>query len=184
MSRKHSRKTDDPIVIYPTIQELNSSDIHTKFYQQAIKEGANNIGAFKVRLPTGLLEFKQPLSKKRICHRFHTTQLENDTLLINRSTSYGLFGTSPDRRNSKDHDKFKDTNDAIDILEKTVRNNAALSKVRYRVDVDVLMPSRRREEGLPDETIWWPPKPPTEANLIPGISTPYMYQTNELAGSI
>ncbi|KAJ6443005.1 jumonji domain-containing 2D [Purpureocillium lavendulum] len=151
----------------------------------ARKLGAQGDGCFKVIIPDNLLDPLPEKAPKAVpANAYRVKQVRKTTIWqVSTVPSDGEFSsthTGPD---------FTDTVDvAFKNLRRLFRTNKdrQMRNVRYRVDVPAWTPRQRLEAGVPERSPLHPLKgdklDDTKA-VIPGIHTPYVYESGPYFGA-
>ncbi|KAF7553624.1 hypothetical protein G7Z17_g3508 [Cylindrodendrum hubeiense] len=166
----------------PTIEQWNDFPAMLAF---ARRKGAEDDGCFKIILP---LELQEPLpdksSHKVPANAYRPNQIKKNSFWrVNTVPSEGTFASSvlePECTTS--------AVEAVDNLRKIFRKNdrKQIRNVRYRVDVPAWTPDQRLAAGVPERSPIHPLKGDkldhTRA-IIPGIHTPYVYESGPHFGA-
>ena len=149
--------------------------------------GANQVGAFKVRLsdqvlkhlgPCGAEEEAVPRPKKS-CNGFRSKRLPNKTFSVTTTNDSRVF-----RRSDPSPLPLLE---AVQHQEYLLRKKQGLKGVFYRTDIPVQTPVERLTAGLPPRSAIWP----LEGDMlrqtkqeIPGIHWPYGYESASEFGAM
>ncbi|KAH7155399.1 JmjC domain, hydroxylase-domain-containing protein, partial [Dactylonectria estremocensis] len=166
----------------PTVDQWNDFPAMLAF---ARHQGADDDGCFKIILP---LELQEPLpdksSHKVPANAYRPNQIKKNSFWrVDTVSSEGTFGSSdlgPECTIS--------AIEAVNNLRKMFRKNdrKQIRNVRYRVDVPAWTPDQRRAAGVPERSPIHPLKgdklDQTRA-IIPGIHTPYVYESGPHFGA-
>ncbi|CAM1504110.1 Fc.00g017010.m01.CDS01 [Cosmosporella sp. VM-42] len=147
--------------------------------------GADDDGCFKVILPE---ELQEPLPEKHSknvpANAYKPRQIKKSTFWrVDTVPSEGTFASSvtgPEYTAS--------AMEALDLLKKMYRksNSKQIRNVRYRVDVPAWTAEQRREAGVPERSPIYPlkgDKLDDTLAVIPGIHTPYVYESGPYFGA-
>ncbi|KAK7430201.1 hypothetical protein QQZ08_003176 [Neonectria magnoliae] len=166
----------------PTVDQWNDFPALLAF---ARRQGADNDGCFKIVLP---LELQEPLpdknSQKVEANAYRPHQIKKNYFWrVDTVPSEGTFASSvPGPEFTASAVK------AVDNLRKMYRKNnrKQIRNVRYRVDVPAWTPDQRLAAGVPQRSPIHPLKGDklnrTRA-IIPGIHTPYVYESGPHFGA-
>ncbi|KAH7001675.1 JmjC domain, hydroxylase-domain-containing protein [Ilyonectria destructans] len=166
----------------PTVDQWNDFPAMLAF---ARSRRADDDGCFKIILP---LELQEPLPEKSShkvpANAYRPNQIKKNSFWrVNTVPSLGTFASSvlgPECTTS--------AAEAVDNLRKMFRKNdrKQIRNVRYRVDVPAWTPDQRRAAGVPERSPIHPLKGDkldhTRA-IIPGIHTPYVYESGPHFGA-
>lgn len=168
--------------IMPTVEQWNDFPAILAF---ARSRGANDDGCFKINLPEELQEPLPPKGAEKVpANAFKPKELKKNSFWrVNTVASEGTFASSvpgPECTAS--------ASQAIDNLRKLFRknNNKQLRNVRYRVDVPAWTADQRRAAGVPERSPIYPlkgDKLDDTLAIIPGIHTPYVYESGPHFGA-
>lgn len=166
----------------PTIDQWND---FPAILASARHLGADEDGCFKVILPQELHEeLPEKNSQKVAANAYRPTQIKKNSFWrVDTVPSEGTFSsgvTGPECTAS--------ALDAIDQLRKMFRKNdhKQIRNVRYRVDVPAWTTEQRRQAGVPEKSPIHPLKGDKLENtraIIPGIHTPYVYESGPHFGA-
>ncbi|RGP79344.1 lysine-specific demethylase 4b [Fusarium longipes] len=146
---------------------------------------AEKNGCFKMVLPQELLEdLPEKDSQKVPANAYRPTQIKKNSFWrVDTVPSVGSFTSSVTGPQCN-----VSAIQAIDQLRKLYRKNnrKQIRNVRYRADVPAWTPEQRREAGVPEQSPIYPLKgdklDKTKA-IIPGIHTPYVYESGPHFGA-
>ncbi|KAM5355524.1 hypothetical protein ACJ41O_002170 [Fusarium nematophilum] len=166
----------------PTIDQWNDFPSILSFARHL---GADEDGCFKVILPQELLEDLPEKAPQTVpANAYRPTQIKKNSFWrVDTVPSEGIFTpsvTGPESTAS--------ATEAIEQLRKMFRKNdhKQIRNVRYRVDVPAWTADQRREAGVPEQSPIHPLKGDkldhTKA-IIPGIHTPYVYESGPYFGA-
>ncbi|KAK2589632.1 hypothetical protein QQS21_012688 [Conoideocrella luteorostrata] len=147
--------------------------------------GAQGDGCFKVIIPDELHEALPEKPAQHVAANAYRVKLIRRTRFWQISTvpSEGVFASSHRSPNSSD---------SVEALLKNLKHlfrknqNKQLRNIRYRVDVPAWTKTQRRLAGVPEQSPIYPLKgdklDDTKA-VIPGIHTPYVYESGPYFGA-
>ncbi|KAF5019871.1 hypothetical protein F66182_8107 [Fusarium sp. NRRL 66182] len=166
----------------PTVEQWNDFPANLAF---ARSQQADRHGCFKIVLPQELIdELPEKDSQKVPANAYRPTQVKKNSFWrVDTVPSEGTFNSSITGPECK-LPPIK----AIDQLRKLYRKNdhKQIRNVRYRVDVPAWTPEQRRQAGVPERSPIYPLKgdklDSTKA-IIPGIHTPYVYESGPHFGA-
>ncbi|KAF4975244.1 hypothetical protein FZEAL_7951 [Fusarium zealandicum] len=166
----------------PTIDQWNDFAAILAF---ARRLGADEDGCFKIVLPQELQdELPEKDSQKVPANAYRPTQIKKNSFWrVDTVPSVGTFASSVTGPVCK-----TTAVQAIDQLKKMYRksNRKQIRNVRYRVDVPAWTTQQRLEAGVPERSPIHPLKGDkldcTKA-IIPGIHTPYVYESGPHFGA-
>ncbi|KAF7561832.1 hypothetical protein G7046_g2314 [Stylonectria norvegica] len=151
----------------------------------ARSQGAENDGCFKIILPHELQDpLPEKVSQKALANAYKPKQIKKNRFWrVNTVPSEGTFASSV-LGPVCDSSAFQ----AVEQLKKMFHkhNDRQIRHVRYRVDVPAWTPDQRLEAGVPERSPIHPLKgdklDETRA-IIPGIHTPYVYESGPHFGA-
>ncbi|KAL6919747.1 hypothetical protein ACHAPO_008740 [Fusarium lateritium] len=166
----------------PTVQQWSDFSANLAFARSL---QAENHGCFKIVLPEELVEdLPEKDSQKVPANAYRPTQIKKNSFWrVETVSSVGSFNSSVTGPQCK-----VSAIQAIDQLRKLYRKNdrKQIRNVRYRADVPAWTPEQRREAGVPEQSPIYPLKgdklDKTKA-IIPGIHTPYVYESGPYFGA-
>ncbi|KAF4949886.1 hypothetical protein FSARC_13355 [Fusarium sarcochroum] len=166
----------------PTVEQWNDFPTNLAFARSL---QADHHGCFKIVLPQELLDdLPEKDSEKVPANAYRPTQIKKnsfwrvDTVLSEGTFNSSITGPACNVTAKK----------AIDQLRKLYRKNdhKQIRNVRYRVDVPAWTPEQRRQAGVPERSPIYPLKGDKLDNtkaIIPGIHTPYVYESGPHFGA-
>lgn len=151
----------------------------------ARERGADDDGCFKIVLPQALYEpLPEKGSQKVPANAYKPKHLrKNNFWRVDTVPSEGTFASDKAGRVYT-----RTAMEAVEDLRKMYRksNNKIMRDVRYRVDVPAWTAEQRQEAGVPERSPIYPLKgdklDETKA-IIPGIHTPYVYESGPYFGA-
>ncbi|KAL4730151.1 hypothetical protein ACLX1H_002183 [Fusarium chlamydosporum] len=166
----------------PNVQQWNDFSANLAFARSL---QAENHGCFKIVLPEELLEeLPDKDSQKVPANAYRPTQIKKNSFWrVDTVSSVGSFSSSVTGPQCN-----VSAAQAIEQLRKLYRKNdrKQIRNVRYRADVPAWTPEQRREAGVPERSPIYPLKgdklDKTKA-IIPGIHTPYVYESGPYFGA-
>ncbi|KAJ4003267.1 hypothetical protein NW752_012212 [Fusarium irregulare] len=166
----------------PTVQQWSDFAANLAFARSL---HAENHGCFKIVLPDELLEdLPEKDSQKVPAHAYRPNQIKKNSFWrVETVPSVGNFNSSVTGPQCN-----VSAIQAIDQLRKLYRKSdrRQIRNVRYRADVPAWTPEQRREAGVPGRSPIYPLKGDkleyTKA-IIPGIHTPYVYESGPHFGA-
>ncbi|CAJ0545573.1 Ff.00g090460.m01.CDS01 [Fusarium sp. VM40] len=166
----------------PTVEQWNDFAANLAF---ARSQNADRHGCFKIVLPQELIEdLPEKDSQKVPANAYKPIQIKKNSFWrVDTVSSVGSFNSSVTGPVCK-----VTAAKAIDQLKKMYHksNRKQIRNVRYRVDVPAWTPEQRREAGVPERSPIYPLKgdmlDSTKA-IIPGIHTPYVYESGPHFGA-
>ncbi|KAF9762756.1 hypothetical protein IL306_003340 [Fusarium sp. DS 682] len=166
----------------PTVKQWNDFPANLAFARSL---NADNHGCFKIVLPEELIEdLPEKDSQKVPANAYRPTQIKRNSFWrVDTVPSVGSFNSSITGPKCN-----LTAIKAIDQLRKLYRKNdhKQIRNVRYRVDVPAWTPEQRREAGVPQRSPIYPLKGDKLDNtkaIIPGIHTPYVYESGPHFGA-
>ncbi|KPM40619.1 hypothetical protein AK830_g5973 [Neonectria ditissima] len=166
----------------PTVDQWNDFPAMLAF---ARRQGADNDGCFKITLPLELQEALPDKNSQKVeANAYRPHQIKKNCFWrVDTVPSEGTFASSvPGPEFTASAAK------AVDNLRKMYRKNnrKQIRNVRYRVDVPAWTPDQRLAAGVPQRSPIHPLKGDkldrTRA-IIPGIHTPYVYESGPHFGA-
>lgn len=147
--------------------------------------GADEDGCFKMVLPQDLQEpLPEKYSQKVQANAYRPTQIKKNSFWrVDTVVSEGTFASDEPGL------QYTDTAlEAFNHLRKmfTKSNRKQIRNVRYRVDVPAWTPEQRRQAGVPERSPIYPlegDKLDQTKAVIPGIHTPYVYESGPYFGA-
>ncbi|QPC75433.1 hypothetical protein HYE68_006185 [Fusarium pseudograminearum] len=175
-------KGHEVLRLKPTVRQWNDFSANLAF-ARSLK--AENNGCFKMVLPEELLEdLPEKDSQKVPANAYRPNQIKKNSFWrVETVSSVGSFSSSITGPQCK-----VSATQAIDQLRKLYRKNdrKQIRNVRYRADVPAWTPEQRLEAGVPERSPIYPLKgdrlDKTKA-IIPGIHTPYVYESGPHFGA-
>ncbi|KAF4990962.1 hypothetical protein FGRMN_8153 [Fusarium graminum] len=166
----------------PTVEQWNDFAANLAF---ARSQHADRHGCFKIVLPQELIDdLPEKDSQKVPANAYRPNQIKKNSFWrVETVSSVGSFNSSVTGPVCK-----VTAIKAIDQLRKMYRKNdrKQIRSVRYRVDVPAWTPEQRLEAGVPERSPIYPLKgdklDSTKA-IIPGIHTPYVYESGPHFGA-
>ncbi|PHH70386.1 hypothetical protein CDD80_6053 [Ophiocordyceps camponoti-rufipedis] len=146
--------------------------------------GVERDGCFKVSIPDSLLEAVPEKPAKRVsANAYKIRQIKKTTFWqVSTVPSDGEFGSSVSG------DFSESVAQALKNLKRLFRTNKdrQMRSVRYRVDVPAWTATQRRDAGVPERSPIHPlkgDKLERTKGIIPGIHTPYVYESGPYFGA-
>ncbi|KAF4449132.1 hypothetical protein F53441_7528 [Fusarium austroafricanum] len=166
----------------PTVEQWNDFPANLAFARSL---QADSHGCFKIVLPDELIEdLPEKDSQKVPANAYRPTQIKKNSFWrVDTVSSIGSFNSSVTGPKCN-----VTAIKAIDQLRKLYRKNdhKQIRNVRYRVDVPAWTPEQRLEAGVPERSPIYPLKGDKLDNtkaIIPGIHTPYVYESGPYFGA-
>ncbi|SCO79230.1 related to transcription factor jumonji [Fusarium oxysporum] len=166
----------------PTVEQWNDFPANLAF-ARSLK--AESHGCFKIVLPEELIEDLPAKDSQKVpANAYRPTQIKRNSFWrVDTVPSVGSFNSSVTGTKCN-----VTAIKAIDQLRKLYRKNdhKQIRNVRYRVDVPAWTPEQRLEAGVPERSPIYPLKGDKLDNtkaIIPGIHTPYVYESGPHFGA-